>query len=61
MYKEVELKDCPFCGGGTMFVRGVSKLVQVYCGNCGATTSFQGKERMEKEMTAAMYNRRAGK
>ena len=57
--KLTDLKPCPFCGYGKPSIRtGVvlPGLTMILCPNCGATVSFQQKER--KHETIEAWNRR---
>lgn len=55
---KTELMPCPFCGNHKPIVRQgvVMNLTMILCPNCGATVSFQQKER--KHETIEAWNRR---
>lgn len=52
-----KLKPCPFCGSKSVTGVVVVGLRMFLCYSCGATVSFQGKER-DPQATKA-WNRRA--
>lgn len=49
-----KLLPCPFCGGKASIVLTPSGLMMILCDKCGATVSFQGKEKRP----ATGWNRR---
>ena len=54
-----ELKPCPFCGYDRPIIRKgelIKGFTMILCPNCGATVSFQQKER--KHETTEAWNRR---
>jgi Lar family restriction alleviation protein len=56
----MKIKKCPFCGSKNVephigVIRGLSMMM---CYDCGATVSFQDKEKLEKLVKA--WNKRAG-
>lgn len=56
---ETKLRPCPFCGSdknGALNGPQMS-IGLIYCPGCGATVSFQGKERMADAISS--YNARA--
>ncbi len=57
MPKEYILKSCPFCGGSVKPIPGtITPIPMIHCYSCGATVSFNGKERLDKTIKA--WNRR---
>ena len=54
---EIELEDCPFCGGPGVMQEEIGWCVYVECPDCGAHTAytaFEGEDgRMQAAKTAA--------
>ena len=61
--KEIELRECPCCGGETKFEYGqdfITKQVRAKCSKCGLATKWvdESVDYCAKEEAAKVWNRR---
>ena len=53
IYKEIDLENCPFCGGPALLEEENGWCWYVMCLDCGAQTAAQGYKTAEERIVAA--------